>query len=84
MKRADWWVGIRIGDAVDDRVSVRVLFPSRLPFRTIASTKYLNETPIEKNTSDGVLVENDRRTDVAWSIDVPEPTYTYRIQWDWK
>ena len=83
VRRADWWVGVRIADAVDDRVSMRVLFPSGLPFKTIASTKYLNETPIEKNTADGVLVENSARNDVAWSIDVPEPGYTYRIQWDW-
>ena len=81
--RADWWVGIRIANAVDDRVSIRVLFPHDLPFKTIASTKYLNETPIEKNTGDGVKAENAGRTDVAWLIDVPEPTYTYRIQWDW-
>jgi predicted acylesterase/phospholipase RssA len=84
VKRADWWVGIRVADMVDDRVSIRVLFPSALPYRTIASLKYVNETPIEKKTTDGVLVENDARTDVAWSIDVPEPTYTYRIQWDWR
>ena len=84
LHRADWWVGVRVADAVDDHVSIRVLFPSRLPYKTIASTKYLNETPIEKKTSDGVLVENQGRTDVAWMIDVPEATYTYRIQWDWQ
>jgi predicted acylesterase/phospholipase RssA len=83
LKRADWWVGMRIVDAVDERVSMRVLFPTDLPYKTIASTKYLNETPIEKKTTDGVSVENERQTDVAWLIDVPEATYTYRIQWDW-
>ncbi len=84
LKPADWWVGVRIADAVGDRVSIRVLFPAALPYKTIASTKYQNETPIEKQTRDGVLVENRGRTDVAWSIDVPEPTFTYRIQWDWQ
>jgi predicted acylesterase/phospholipase RssA len=84
LKRVDWWVGMRIADAIDDRVSVRVLFPEDLPYETIASTKYLNETPIEKKTTDGVMVENLRRTDVAWLIDIPEPNYTYRIQWNWR
>ena len=74
LRRADWWVGMRIADAVNDRVSIRVLFPSGLSYKTIASLKYVNETPTEKKTTDGVLVENERRTDVAWSIDVPEPT----------
>ena len=59
LKRADWWVGMRIADAIDDCVSIRVLFPSGLSYKTIASLKYVNETPIEKKTTDGVLVENE-------------------------
>jgi len=80
--RQNWWVGMSITDRVDE-ASMRVIFPRSLPFKRPVFKKYPNDTPLEADVFEGIVLEYQGEHELLWSVRAPLPGWTYRVEWLW-
>jgi len=77
------WLGMRITDGVSE-ATMRIIFPKNLPYHRPVFLSYPNDSPLEAQTVDGIVVDSDKGKELLWTINRPQNGWTYRIQWDWQ
>lgn len=81
-KRENWWAGMIVSDSMK-RVSMRIVFPSDLPFQNPSFRRYPNGSRLESYTFEGKALTVGGQPELLWTVSPPISDNTYRVNWDW-
>jgi hypothetical protein len=82
LKRQSWWAGMIVSDKMQ-RVAMRLVFPSDLPFQNPSFRRYPNGSRLESETFEGTALNVGEHPELLWTVSPPISGSTYRVNWDW-
>jgi hypothetical protein len=81
--RNNSWIGMSVTDPML-AASMRIIFPKYLPYKRPFFRKYPNDTTLEAQAFDGIVLDRAEEKELLWRVDHPQVGWTYRVQWDWE